>query len=237
MLPILFRDEQLIAIDKPAGWLVHRSNLDRHETRILVQALRDQIGRHVYPAHRLDKGTSGLMLFALDSATAAALAGQFERGEVGKTYQAIVRGWPDEAGTIDHPLTIEHDDYLDGASGVTRVAQTARTEYRRLGILEVPVAIDRYPTSRYAWVELRPQTGRRHQLRRHMKHISHPIIGDATHGKGRHNRWFAEHFTCERLLLASTELRFQHPSTGHPLRLGAPLTGCFAELASRFEAG
>lgn len=227
MLSVLHRDERLIAIDKPPGWLVHRSNLDRHETRILVQALRDQIGRRVHPAHRLDKGTSGVMLFALDADAAADLGRQFEHDAVAKTYLAVVRGWPPESGLIEHPLAPEKDAYDDAPPGEP---QPAVTLYRRLATVELPHAIDKYATARYALVELQPRTGRRHQLRRHMKHIAHPIIGDATHGKGIHNRFFQAHFGCDRLLLACTELRFHHPDDGRPMRLAAPVGGQFAAV-------
>ena len=231
MLTLLHRDDRLVAIDKPSGWLVHRSNLDRHETRILVQALRDQLGQYVYPAHRLDKGTSGVMLFALDPETAADLGSQFERGEVRKTYWAVVRGWPPESGRIDHPLRNERDEYGDVAPDAE--AQAAVTEFRRLATVELPHAVDRYPSARYALVELNPLTGRRHQLRRHMKHIAHPIIGDATHGKGRHNRWFQTEFACDRLLLACTELVFRHPADGREMTLRAPVGDRFAALLAR----
>ncbi|MBI4996285.1 MAG: pseudouridylate synthase [Rhodocyclales bacterium] len=231
MLTILHHDDHLVAIDKPPGWLVHRSNLDRHETRILLQALRDQVGRHVYPAHRLDKGTSGVMLFALDPATASQLGRQFECHAVRKTYWAVVRGWPPESGHIDHPIRNERDEYGDLPE--TAVAQPAVTRYRRLATVELPYAVDRYPTSRYALVELQPLTGRRHQLRRHMKHIAHPIIGDATHGKGCHNRWFQAEFACDRLLLACTELSFRHPVDDREMTLRAPVGDQFAALLAR----
>ncbi|MBU1236825.1 MAG: pseudouridylate synthase [Gammaproteobacteria bacterium] len=229
-LTVLYRDDHLVAIDKPSGWLVHRSNLDRHETRILVQALRDQIGQHVHPAHRLDKGTSGVMLFALDPAAAGKLGEQFGRHAVRKTYWAVVRGWPPESGRIDHPLKSERDKYGDVPPDAE--AQTACTEFRRLATVELPHAVDRYPTARYALVELHPLTGRRHQLRRHMKHIAHPIIGDATHGKGRHNRWFQATFGCDRLLLACTELSFDHPADRRAMTIRAPVGDQFARVVA-----
>lgn len=220
MLTVLYRDERLIAIDKPAGWLVHRSNLDRHETRILVQTLRDQIGRRVYPVHRLDKGTSGVLLFALDPETAMAVGSQFECDTVRKTYLAIVRGWPPERGVIDHPLKPDPDEYIDASR---LLPQPALTAYCRLATTDFPVAVDRYPSARYALVALEPHTGRRHQLRRHMKHIAHPIIGDASHGKGIHNRFFQSQFGCHRLLLACTKLCLRHPTDGRELCIRAPL--------------
>lgn len=211
MLPILFQDDRLVAIHKPSGLLVHRSELDRHETRFAVQLLRDQLGRHVYPAHRLDRGTSGVLLFALDKDTARQVGGQFERQEVAKTYLAVVRGHPPESGHIDHALSRRRDDAEWVGDNASEAAQPAVTDFRRLATCELPHAVDRYPTSRYALVELYPQTGRRHQLRRHLKHISHPIIGDATFGKGRHNRLFQTLFGSTRMLLACTRLQLTHP--------------------------
>jgi len=234
-LTVLYRDDRLIAIDKPSGWLVHRSNLDRHESRILVQILRDQIGRRVHPVHRLDKGTSGVMLFTLDPEAAAVLGAQFERQEVRKTYLAVVRGWPAESGRIDHALAEDRDEYNDPTTAGEQRA--AITDFRRMATVELPFAVDRYPTSRYALVRLEPHTGRRHQLRRHMKHISHPIIGDATHGKGRHNRLFQTQFGCHRLLLACTELGFRHPDDGRTIILQAPVGDQFAEVMERLGWG
>lgn len=166
-------------------------------------------------------------MFALDAATAALVGGQFERGEVAKRYLAVVRGWPNEAGEIDHPLGRMPDEY--GYRGENDAPQPAVTRYRRLATVELPVSVDRYPTSRYALVELEPLTGRRHQLRRHMKHLAHPIVGDATHGKGRHNRMFQDRFGCHRLLLASVGLGFRHPDDGREVILSAPPAPDFAD--------
>jgi len=228
MLEILYRDEHLVAIDKPAGLLVHRSDIDRHETRFAVQLLRDQIGRRVQPVHRLDRGTSGVLLFAFDATTTRELSRQFEGDDVAKRYLALVRGWPPESGTIDHPLARLHDDY--GRRYANAEPQPAVTHFRRLAVAELAVRIDRYPTSRYALVELRPETGRRHQLRRHMKHLAHPIIGDATYGKGRHNRLFSERFGDGRMLLACVELGFRHPASGAPTVVRAGPGEAFANV-------
>ena len=230
LLPIIHRDEHLIAVHKPSGLLVHRTFLDPHETRFAVQILRDQIGQHVHPVHRLDRGTSGVLLFALDKDVCREAAAQFEKQQVEKTYLAIVRGHPDEGGIIDHPLTRQFDVYEFRAANATAAAQEAITRYRRLAVAELPHAVDRYPTSRYALVELMPQTGRRHQIRRHLKHIAHPIVGDATYGKGRHNRLFQDLFNCHRLLLACLEMRLNHPVSGLALTLRAPLADDFASV-------
>lgn len=241
MLPIIYQDERVVAIHKPSGLLVHRSELDRHETRFAVQLLRDQLGRHVYPAHRLDRGTSGVLVFALDKDTARALGGQFERQEVVKTYLAVVRGHPPEAGRIDHALSRRRDDAEWIGERSTDEAQPAVTDFRRLATCELPHQVDRYPTSRYALVELTPHTGRRHQLRRHLKHIAHPIIGDATFGKGRHNRLFQQLFGCHRMLLACVRMQLRHPIDGRPLDLCAPPDGEFAQVLAalgwRWEMG
>lgn len=235
ILPILYRDEHLIAIDKPSGLLVHRTVLDWRETRFALQILRNQIRQRVYPVHRLDRGTSGVLLFALDSDTSRAMAKQFEAGTVEKRYWAVVRGHPPETGEIDHALTRLKDDVDFLGQTVIESAQDAITRYRRLAIAEIPVTVDRYPTSRYALVELEPVTGRRHQLRRHMKHISHPIIGDATYGKGRHNRLFGELFDCQRMLLACRMLQITHPVSGEPLILKAPLDDAFMRVVTGLE--
>jgi tRNA pseudouridine65 synthase len=226
-LPLLYRDEHLVVVDKPSGLLVHRSPIDRHETRFAVQILRDQLGRRVYPVHRLDKGTSGALVFALDVATARVLAASFASRDVVKTYLAIVRGWPAASGEIVHALAAVEDDVLGPQS---TVAREAATRYRTLATVELPVRVDRYPTSRYALVELEPFTGRRHQLRRHLAHLRHPIIGDSTYGKSRHNRLFAERYGSRRLLLACTRLDFAHPHTGAALVIEAPLAVDFAQV-------
>ncbi|HNS92268.1 MAG TPA: pseudouridine synthase [Thauera sp.] len=238
MLQVLYRDEWLIAIDKPSGLLVHRSPIAAQEARFAVQLLRDQIGQRVYPAHRLDRGTSGVLLFALDRTVAARLGAQFETRTVDKRYLAIVRGHPAQAGLIDHPLArrldaIERDRGVGAGNRdghpedlerdeVTSTALDARTRFRRLACAELPHRVDRYASSRYALLELAPETGRRHQIRRHLKHISHPIIGDATYGKGRHNRLFAELFDSHRLLLACTRLALRHPVLDTALEIMAP---------------
>jgi tRNA pseudouridine65 synthase len=229
-LPILHRDARLVIVNKPSGLLVHRSPIDRHERRFAVQLLRNQLGRRVYPAHRLDKGTSGALAFALDRDAAAALAAQFASGAVRKTYVAIVRGWPEASGIIEHPLEPVQDDVLGAQTGGAREAVTA---FRRLATVELPHRVDRYPTSRYALVELEPLTGRRHQLRRHLAHASHPIVGDSTYGKGRHNRLFRELFASQRLLLACTRLVLADPQSGAQLSVDAPLADDFAAVVTR----
>ncbi|MFO1318500.1 MAG: pseudouridine synthase [Burkholderiales bacterium] len=234
MLPILFADDHLVAVEKPAGLLVHRSNLDRHETQFALQIVRDQTGREVFPVHRLDKPTSGVLVFAFDRETCRRLSQAFEAGSVEKRYLAVVRGHPDPDLVIDHPLARIADE--PGARmPAAGEAQQAVTRVRRLAAVELPVCVDRYPTSRYALVELSPLTGRRHQLRRHLKHASHPIIGDTTYGKSRHNRLFEERFASRRLLLACTRLEFDHPVSGRRLRIEAPPSPDFRAVIAALD--
>ncbi|MDX5329469.1 MAG: pseudouridine synthase [Marinobacter sp.] len=214
----LYRDQWLLAVHKPAGLLVHRSPIDKHETEFALQYARAlNGGEHVYPVHRLDRPTSGVLLFARDPETARLVGQAMMAGEVEKTYLAMVRGWAPETGVIDHPLKDEPEDRR--LRGTEQPVREALTHFRRLATTEIPVAIERYPSSRYSLVELYPKTGRKHQLRRHMKHINHPIIGDANHGRGRHNRYFAERFGEGRLMLAATRLSLLHPVSGEELTL------------------
>lgn len=229
VIPVLHLDDQIVVVSKPAGLLVHRSTLDRHETRFLVQSLRDQLGRAVTPVHRLDRPTSGVMILALDGDSCARLSDAFERGLVQKQYIAIVRGEIPAEGFIDHPLRRLRDDPGDLA-GAPDVCDMAQTRYRRLATVELPYRIDRYPTTRYSLVALQPLTGRRHQLRRHLKHLSHPIIGDTTYGKSSHNRFFEERFGSHRLLLSATRLCFPHPADGRPMVVEAPLPEDFRKV-------
>lgn len=233
-LPILYRDEHLVAVHKPAGLLVHRSWIDRHEARFALQLVRDQIGQLVYPVHRLDKPTSGVLLFALDPESARSLGAAFAAGAVEKTYLAVVRGVPPEEGVIDHPLREEYDRHDDPRARAGKDPQPARTSYRRLATVELPFPVGRYPTSRYALVQAHPHTGRKHQLRRHFKHIFHPLIGDTKHGEGRHNQFFREQYDCQRLLLAAVEMSLPHPLHGRTLTLTAPLDSSFTCLLDIF---
>lgn len=206
-LPVLYRDERLIAVYKPAGLLVHRSQLDR-DRDVALQRVRDQLGgQWVYPVHRLDRATAGVLLFALDPEAAGEVAAAFREQRVCKRYQAVVRGWLEAPGCIDRPLGA-------GRRGTAGPPQEAVTAYTPLAWTELPIPVSRYSTARYTRVALRPRTGRQHQLRRHMKAISHPIVGDTTHGDSAHNRLYRAHFGCRRLLLVATALSVPHPEDG-----------------------
>lgn len=209
--PVLFQDDSFVAVHKPPGLLVHRSWISE-DTVFLLQLLRDQIGQRIYPVHRLDRATSGVIVFGLSPDSAKRLQQQLDRPEATKRYHAVVRGWVEEAGEIDHPVR-DQDEGCEAKSALTR--------YRPLATVELPHAVGRYSTARYSLVEVEPLTGRRQQIRKHMKHISHPIVGDTTHGRGEHNRFFREQFDCHRLLLQARELGFNHPFTHEQVDLRA----------------
>lgn len=234
-LEIIYRDKYLAAINKPSGLLVHRSKIDPYETRFALQMLRDQIGQHVYPVHRLDKPTSGVLLFALSSEIARNVSESFANHCVKKNYLAVVRGYAPEQGIIDHPLKDKADKFADRDKSVLTPAREAVSHFSRLATIELPIFVDCYPQSRYSLVEVQPVTGRKHQIRRHLKHIGHPIIGDAKHGKGVHNRFFQQHYDCGRLLLACTKLELKHPVSNEPLQLNAKLDKRFNSLLERFN--
>nr|WP_299380585.1 pseudouridine synthase [uncultured Halomonas sp.] len=228
-LRILYQDEQLVAVHKPSGLLVHRTALARGETCFALQILRDQLGQRVYPVHRLDRPTSGILLFALTPDMASALASQFSAQRVKKRYLAVVRGIGPEQECIDWPLREE-----DGRRPKAEMpAQPARTEIHRLDSVELPIAIDRYPQARYSLMEALPLTGRRHQIRRHLSRRGYPIIGDAKHGKGVHNRFFRERLDCSRLLLAAVGLSILHPTFQATLNLSAALDTDMSRLFDR----
>lgn len=222
-LEVLYRDENYIAINKPSGLLVHRSFLDKHETQFAMQMLRDQIGQHVFPVHRLDRPTSGILLFALSSEAARDINQLFIDGQISKRYLALVRGFAPESVFLDKPLKEELDKIADKFADQNKEPQEAQTQFNCLHQAMLPIPIGKYPTVRYSLVECFPKTGRKHQIRRHLKHLSLPIIGDVNHGDNQHNQFFREHFELRRLMLFATELNFVHPYTQQLINIKAPL--------------
>lgn len=234
-LPLLHEDPWLLAVHKPAGLLVHRSSLDAQADDDLVTRLRHQLGAPVWPAHRLDKGTSGVLLLARDAATAGLLGAAFAEGRTAKHYLALVRGWPGEvgaAGEIDQPLA--RDPELP-STGQPRLPATTR--WQVLQRLEWPLATHpQHAGTRVALMAVQPLTGRRHQIRRHFKHIGHPLIGDATHGKGPLNRAIAAWLGHQRLWLHAQRLALAHPVSGQPLLLQAAPGPEWASLQRNCDA-
>lgn len=197
---ILHRDARCVAVDKPSGLSTHRGWDDSDDA--LLQRVRDEVNAYVYPIHRIDRGASGIVLFALDKEAARAFTDAWMSHEADKRYLAITRGHPAEHVVLDHPIP--------KAPGEERVE--AKTELWR-----------RETFGRYALVEARPYTGRLHQIRRHLKHLSCPLIGDVRYGKGEHNRLFRSAYGLHRIALHAAQLGFTHPTSGERIKLEAPL--------------
>lgn len=225
-LPLLYQDDALVVVDKPAGIAVHRSNLVGADDDYVIDRLRAQVEGPLYLAHRLDRATSGVLLVARSREIAAELGRQLMERRVHKHYLAVVRGWPEESGSIDHPLS--------GAS-LKGPAKEARTHWRRLATIEVDIAMGRYEQQRYALLQVEPETGRYQQIRRHFAHASHHLVGDTTHGRGDHNRLFRIHWSMHRLLLHAWRLGFEHPLTQQPLWIQAPLDASWQRIVAAFD--
>lgn len=193
-LDIVHECDDLIAINKPHGLLVHRTKIAADVNVFAVQLVRDHLKHRVHPAHRLDRKTSGVLLFAKHQEASSMVQQLFQNREVKKTYQAIVRGYIDDQGTVDYALTNE---------GKTK---EAITHYTRAGTFEIPVPLGPHATSRYSEVIVKPETGRFHQIRKHMGHIRHPIIGDRPHGCNKQNRLWKEKFEMDSMMLHASRL-------------------------------
>lgn len=209
-LQILYEDQNYVAIHKPAGLLVHPSKIDSHERITVVQMLREHLKKQIFPVHRLDKPTSGVMIFALNSNAAEKLASQFRQNQVQKKYISLVRGHFKREQLLDYPLKEELDAIADKNSSSNRPAKQAQTFLQPVEQVEIPVMVDRYPTTRYSLVFAFPKTGRKHQIRRHLRHLNHPIIGDVAHGCGEHNKYFENRFQKRRLFLSCLQMTFFH---------------------------
>ncbi|MDC0584567.1 pseudouridine synthase [Bacteroidales bacterium] len=217
-LKIIYRDEYLIAIDKPHGLLVHRSKYARDAKVFALQELRNQIDQHVYPCHRIDRKTSGVLLFALDENTNSLMQQQFAGTGVEKQYHAIVRGHTPDKGTIDYALINEQGKQQD-----------ALTHYVTLKRFEIDVPLGKFNTSRYSLVEVYPQTGRMHQIRKHFAHIFHPIVGDRPHGCNKQNKLFKERWNMISMMLHARKLEFMHPILKKTICLSATYSEEFME--------
>ena len=226
-LPVLYLDATLAVVCKPAGLMVHDSALARGETDFAADRLRAQFDRPIFLVHRLDRATSGCLLLAFDREAASALGKALMAQEVEKDYWAICRGWPaDDAFTIDHPL--------DGGPGKP-LKKPATTDFQVLGRCELDLPSAGFATSRYAWLRASPRTGRFRQIRRHLKHASHHLVGDSSHGDGRHNRNFRM-LGFHRMLLHARRLAFAHPATGAQVEAIAPVDAEFGKALDLFEA-
>lgn len=225
-IEILFEDADLLAVNKPAGLLVHRSKIANDETEFLLDRIKQQAGANLYLAHRLDRATSGVLLLAKSREVAGEIGRAFMAREVTKCYLAVVRGWPDAEGTIDYPLPGVRDH---------GPRKPALTRWRTLATASLPIEMGRYPEQRYALVEAAPETGRYRQIRKHFHHVSHHIVGDTSHGRGDHNRLWRIHFQLQRMLLHAWLLEFAHPRRGELLCIKAPLDADWQRVLERFD--
>ncbi len=217
---VIYLDNHLIAINKPHGLLVHASSIAADASEHAVQLLRDHTGQWVFPVHRLDRKTAGVLLFALDQETNSLVQQLFMEQKVEKVYHAIVRGHTPDEGTIDYPLTNDRGKIRE-----------AITHYKTLGRTELPVPFGKFETSRYSLVEVKPLTGRMHQIRKHFAHIFHPIIGDRPHGCNKQNKLFLEKWGHREMLLHAVSLTFTHPHLGEPVHLRAQYQPPFLRMA------
>jgi tRNA pseudouridine65 synthase len=227
-LPMLYLDDHLLVVDKPAGLLAHASPMAADVDVDLLDQLRQQVAGEVFLVHRLDRATSGLVLAARTREAAGELGKQFMARTVEKTYLAVCRGWPAEAGEIDYPL---------GDVRPNSPKKPALTRYRRLATVEVPIALGKYAQQRYALMAVDPETGRYRQIRKHFHHISHHLIGDTSHGRTEHNRLFQSTWQVSRLLLHARRLAFTHPVSGERLVFVAPLDHEFQAVINTFGWG
>ncbi len=223
-LPVVYRDDWLAVVSKPAGLMVHDSALARGETDFAADRLREQFGARVFLVHRLDRATSGCLLLAFDRQAASALGKGLMAGDFEKAYLAVCRGWPEAAFTVDHPL--------DGGPGKP-AKKPAVTRFARLATCELDHPSAGFATSRYALLRAWPDTGRFRQIRRHLKHASHHLVGDTSHGDGRHNRAFRR-LGIHRMLLHAERLAFTHPRSGERLAVEAPPDDGFARALALF---
>ncbi|HKO93833.1 MAG TPA: pseudouridine synthase, partial [Polyangiaceae bacterium] len=222
-LGVLYRDAALVVVDKPAGLIVHRGWAQDEVTALSL--LRGMLGQWVYPVHRLDRGTSGALVFALTPEIAGTLGEAFAAELVQKRYLALVRGLAPETALVDHPIAKEPEKPKLPAQ--TRVARLCHR----------PVVDELSGVSReYSLVEAFPLTGRPHQVRRHLKHLNHPIIGDVRYGKSEHNRLFRRRFGLERLALHAERISFPHPTSGTLLQVSAPLPADLVSVLTQLGA-
>lgn len=235
VLKILYQDEYLVAVDKPSGLFVHRSYMDKDEIYFALQLVRDQVGKYVYPLHRLDRPTSGVLLFGLSEDVARKMGEAFTNKTIKKTYYAITRGHLLGEDIVDYALKEKLDKIGDKYVDPNKTAQTAQTHYQSLSTAILNESVGKFNTVRYSLIKLNPATGRRHQIRRHLAHLRHPIIGDINYGDNKQNPFFNEHFGFKRLMLHAHKLTFTHPITDELIDIVADFDeqwkGVFKQLA------
>lgn len=231
----IFEDDQIIVVAKPSGMFVHRSDTWDQREIPLLQRVRDAIGQRVHIVHRLDRGTSGLVVLAKDTETARRMSQQFRARQVGKTYVGLVRGFCDQRGSITFPLSRKGAAQDRPDAEPSPDERSCQTDYHSRAQFEIPLPSGRYETTRCSLLEILPATGRWHQIRRHMNRINHPLIGDTTHGDNNQNRFFREQFALQRLMLAATGLRFAHPHSDEPLLIACEPDRSFQSVIDQLQ--
>ncbi len=235
LLYAVYQDEYLDAISKPLKLLVLRSTLDKHEIQFAVQLLREQIGQHAFPVHRLDKLTSGVLVFALSDDVARKLGEQFASRNINKTYLAIVRGHIMSEGEIDYPLKEKLDKIADKSRSSEKPAQGTFTHFTRLDKFELPFAVSKYASARYSLVQLTPKTGGKHQLKRHLAHINHLIVDDTAHGDSKRNTSIRLRINLNQLALTRKSMTLTHPISETPLTLRCDLDKNIVDLLENWQ--
>ena len=236
-LDILFQDEHLVAVNKPEGLLVHRTNLAKDEEDAVVQRLRDQTGKWVFPVHRLDRGTSGVLLMAFTPDIARQLSLQFSEAQTRKTYHCLVRGYCDESGVIDYPLAKLNEQKGRSRFKIEGTEKDAETHFVRLKQFQLPVPVSRYDSMRLSWLEVTPKQGRKHQIRRHFKHLLNPLVGDTCYGCRHINKVTREIWSEDfRLMLHASSLEFSHPISKQRMTLEAPFSYKMLNILNKLES-
>jgi len=230
-LQILYQDDDFVAVNKPPGMVVHRSGMVGEVATDLVSEVKGLVGCRVFPCHRLDRPTSGVVLLAFAPETVRLVQEKWNSSVVEKEYVAIVRGWIGEPGKLDYPLRLEEPRTRGGVLPL----QSAVTVYHPRAWYEHPVSSGRYATTRLTLCSLKPRTGRRHQLRRHLAHLRHPIVGDTTHGDGKLNRWAREQTGSHRLFLHSGQLTFPDSRSGEMVTITASPDSEWEDLLEDWE--
>lgn len=235
-LVILFQDEHLVAVNKPAGLLVHRTNLAKDEEDAVVQRLRDQTGKWVFPVHRLDRGTSGVLVMAFSPEVARRLSAQFAESKTKKTYHCLVRGYCDDYGVINYPLAKLNEQKGRSRFKIEGTEREAETSFTRLSQYLLPVPVSRYDSMRLSWLQVTPKQGRKHQIRRHFKHYLNPLVGDSCYGCRHINKVAKEIWSDDfRLMLHASSLEFNHPITNQPITLKADLSDKIINILNKLE--
>lgn len=211
MLPILFSDSHFTIINKPPGMLVHRTSIADDTAPVALQLLRDQLERTVFPVHRIDRPTSGIVIFAHTPEITKLLQDQLAAKDARKQYTALVRGWMIE------PVDCDRDVKNDRG-----MLKEAFTRFVPVEHFELALPTNRYPTARFTIVEAFPETGRWHQIRQHLAQLRHYIINDRVHGDGKQNKIFTQQLQLNELFLHARNLTFTHPVTGEVLMVEAP---------------